>query len=54
MAKDLQQIAYSHRHDHEFEWQMAPDEEGNTIAMCKDEYCTAIKYQEGAIRYNNN
>lgn len=52
--KTLQQIAYSHRHEHEFEWQIAPDEEGNTIAMCADEYCTAIQHENGVIRYNND
>lgn len=50
----LTQIAYSHRHEHEFEWQLAPDEEGNTIAMCVDENCTAIKHDNGTITYNND
>lgn len=54
MAKDLTQIAYSHRHDHEFEWQMAPDENGKVIALCADERCTAIKHENGRITYNND
>lgn len=51
--KTLDQIAYSHRHNHEFEWQIAPDEDGNTVAMCTDERCTAIKHENGTITYNN-
>lgn len=49
--KSLEQIAYSHRHDHEWEWQPAPDENGNTYAMCKDEYCTAHKSENGTVYY---
>ncbi len=52
--KTLTQIAYSHRHAHEFEAQMAPDEEGATIEMCADEQCTAIRHEDGRITYNNN
>lgn len=54
MPKTLQQIAYSHRHDHEFEWQIAPAEDGSTVAMCADENCTAIKHENGTITYNND
>lgn len=49
---DLQQIAYSHQHDHEFEWTLEPAEDGSNYEVCTDDYCTAIRVH-GVVGYDN-